>query len=134
MRVRIPWTISIFPPVFAFIFLPTCPKAKFRNNFHLYESSFTCPRIRPSWLARRLCHILCLSQAKTWISTGLYCGVFCVQWFEVRVLLLVILVELLTITVKLSYFYKYSPLIYNLEKCSMSMYYRVHLTLGECSN
>ena len=53
--------------VFALILFTysTCPKAKFRrrkkiystkflHNFHLSESSFTCPRLRASGLVRRL--------------------------------------------------------------------------------
>ena len=43
-------------------FSPTCPKAKFRqklsnkffHNFHLSKSSFTCPVLQASGLARRL--------------------------------------------------------------------------------
>ena len=53
-------------PVFALIFSPTCPKAKLRkmfylfnkffHNFHLSKSSFTCPGFRASVLVRRLLH------------------------------------------------------------------------------
>jgi hypothetical protein len=45
-------------------FSPTCPKARFRfffylfkqilPNFHLSQSSFTCPWLQASWLAQRL--------------------------------------------------------------------------------
>jgi hypothetical protein len=42
-----------------FFVLPSYPKAKFRNFFHLFkfhssESCFTCPRLRASGLTRRL--------------------------------------------------------------------------------
>jgi len=56
-----------YAKVFALIFSPTCPKAKFRknfysnkffHNFHLFESSFTCPRLWASGLERRLVQIV----------------------------------------------------------------------------
>ena len=60
----LPITITVF----ALIFSPTCPKAKFRkklylkyrcsnkffHNFHLSESSFTCPELQASGFAWRL--------------------------------------------------------------------------------
>ena len=42
---------------------------------------------------------LCLSQARTWSSTVIWCGLFCVQGVMVRLLVLLILVELLRFTV-----------------------------------
>jgi len=57
-------TFFIFIGSLCFHFSPTCPKAKFRkifylsnkffHNFHLSESSFTCPLLRASRLARRM--------------------------------------------------------------------------------
>jgi hypothetical protein len=55
---------TVFALIF-FTYFSTCPKAKFRkkksiysnkffHNFHLSESSFTCPRLRASGLAQRL--------------------------------------------------------------------------------
>jgi len=40
--------------VFVLIFSATCPKAKFFNNFHLSESSFTCLELRASGCVWRL--------------------------------------------------------------------------------
>ena len=46
-------------------------------------------------------YLLCLSQSRTLISNAICCGLICVQWYwgEKRLFVLLILVDLLTITV-----------------------------------